>query len=141
MDKNFNKMLENCQPGVIDLIRKGDDDQKVIIIKEKKHTPRTRAARRKNNFKKNKRKRIIALQGNSYNPIKGYVDHEYDKETGRWIPTGKYVKYTGKSNSQRYLKKKTNKRLRQIAVNEEDTGIKGNYYRRESKVDYWWELF
>ena len=135
----FSKFVSEYDPGALDLMNKNDDEQFVSNVPPKQTTKqRTRAYRRKVNFKKLKRKRKIALQGRSYNPFKGYVDYGY--EDGRWVPTGKYVKYVGKSNGQRYLKKKTNKRLRKMSIHEEKN-IKGNRYRRESGVDYNWELY
>ena len=139
MEKEFTFIFE-YEPKVTDLMEK---EEAVILNngqKERKVKPkRNRAIRRKNNFKKVKRKRIIALQGNSYNPFKGYV--EYEEIEGKWMPTGKYVKYVGKSNGQRYLKRKTNKNLRKKVINEDDGKRKGNSYRRESGVDYKWELY
>lgn len=136
----FNKMVDIYEPGALDLMMKNDEYKEIKIKKSKKNKKqRTRALRRKNDFKKNERRKKIALQGNGYNPMRGYINYEYID--GKWVPVGKYVKYIGKSNGQRYLKNKTNKRLRKISIDEEEKGYKGNGYRRESGVDYWWELY
>ena len=136
----FVKGVVKYDPGALDLMEKNDDVQE--LKQPTKQTPRTvrgRAIRRKTEIKKQRKKKRIILQDNSYNPFRGYI--EYGEENGQWKPVGKYIKYIGKSNGQRYLKKKTNKRIRRIPVDEERTGRKNNKYRKESGVDYWWELF
>ncbi len=52
---------------------------------------------------------------------------------GKWEQVGKYIKYPGNSNAQRYLKKVSNKKVRKYK------SIKsGCAYRR--LFDYWWIL-
>lgn len=126
-------------PGAVDIMEKNDNIVPFPSVSDEKvKVKRTRAERRKNSFKKQNRKRKIAVQGNQYNPFKGYVDYDY--VDGKLSPVGKYVKYIGKSNHQKYLKKQTNKRLRKRIIQDEEFGRKGNHYRKDSGVDFWWEL-
>ena len=137
--KTLEKIYDEYIPGALDIMEKDDNIINLPLDNTGKvKIKRTRAIRRKNDFKKKIRKRKIALQGNEYNPFKGYVDYAY--VDGRWEPVGKYVKYIGKSNHQKYLKKQTNKRLRKRIIQDEDFGKKGNHYRKDSGVDFWWEL-
>lgn len=90
-----------------------------------------RAYRRIMNVRKYKR--LYKIVTTSYIPHAGYVDWNF--ENGRLVPTGKYIKYQKNSNRQQWLKRETNRRIR----NSMDVPRKGNYYRR--LLDYWWELY
>lgn len=68
-----------------------------------------------------------------YRPHAGYVDWSY--VDGKWMPTGKYIKYPKNSNCQNWCKKASSARVRKYM----DLPHKGNSYRRV--FDYWWTLY
>ncbi len=54
---------------------------------------------------------------------------------GKWMPTGKYIKYPKNSSCQNWCKKASSARVRKYM----DLPHKGNSYRRV--FDYWWTLY
>ncbi len=68
-----------------------------------------------------------------YAPHIGYIDWGYDGRT--LLHSGKYIKYPRNSQLQKWMKRKTSRRIRCCR------GVpkKGNYYRR--LFDYWWTLY
>lgn len=90
-----------------------------------------RAYRRRQRVKKRDGlMRLIDCTG--YAPWMGYVDHDY--VDGKWVQTGKYIKYPKNSNAQSFDKRLTSKRVRQ----HKGSIPKGNAYRKY--FDYWWDL-
>ena len=90
-----------------------------------------RAYRRMMNERKFKHLFRIVTHG--YRPHAGYVDWSY--VDGKWMPTGKYIKYPKNSNCQNWCKKASSARVRKYM----DLPHKGNSYRRV--FDYWWTLY
>ena len=90
-----------------------------------------RAYRRMMNERKFKHLFRIVTYG--YRPHAGYVDWSY--VDGKWMPTGKYIKYPKNSNCQNWCKKASSARVRKYM----DLPHKGNSYRRV--FDYWWTLY
>jgi len=90
-----------------------------------------RAYRRMMNERKYKHLFKIVTHG--YRPHAGYVDWSY--VDGKWMPTGKYIKYPKNSNCQNWCKKASSARVRKYM----DLPHKGNSYRRV--FDYWWTLY
>ena len=80
-----------------------------------------RAYRRMMNERKCKRLFKIITHG--YRPHAGYVDGSH--VDGKWIPTGKYIKYPKSSNCQRWCKKASSARVRKYMA----LPKKGNSYR------------
>ena len=68
-----------------------------------------------------------------YAPHRGYVDWGFNGRT--LLHSGQYIKYPKNSNCQRWMKKATSRRIRNI----KEVPTKGNYYRR--LFDYWWTLY
>ena len=94
-----------------------------------------RRQRRREKVMKDDRLLRIINQGNDYDPRVGYIDYGFDGQT--LSHTGKYIKYPKNSNTQKMIKKKTNKKSRKH--DKEEAAGKGNLYRR--LVDYWWILY
>lgn len=90
-----------------------------------------RAYRRMMNERKFKHLFRIVTHG--YRPHAGYVDWSY--VDGKWMPTGKYIKYPKNSNCQNWCKRASSARVRKYM----DLPHKGNSYRRV--FDYWWTLY
>ena len=130
--------ITDYAPRPDDIAAKGDETAAPLLYKNRKQKmKRTRSTRRKSTLRIKKKKIFIAMS--RYDPYHGYVKQRYDSETEKCI--GKYVKHPRHSKLQNNLKKLTNKRLRRIRPGENDLGRKGNAYRKESGVDYWWELY
>ncbi len=98
---------------------------------KKKMQARRRTRRRTNVIKNDRRLRIINHSG--YAPHLGYVDWDFDGTT--LLHSGKHIKYPKTSNCQRWMKRKTSKRVRNCG----SVSPKGNHYRR--LFDYWWTLY
>lgn len=107
-----------------------DDAESSETEQPSKSTPRKTGLAYRRLMRKHKDKRlrkIVTLR--SYNPARGYVD--WDFVNGDWQPVGKYVKYMKNSNTQKYLKRRSNRIVRRS-----DIPLKGNGYRK--CFDYWW---
>lgn len=92
---------------------------------------RTKTYRRKMHRKKNN-ELIRMLNYTPYNPHAGYL--KWGFVNGVWQSIGNHVQYPKNSNRQRFLKRLSNRRIRQGAIL--GTGKAG--YKR--CFDYWWEL-
>lgn len=80
-----------------------------------------------------KNDRLMKIVTRHYVPHAGYIDRGFDG--GTLLHSGKYIKYPKNSNCQRWIKRKTSRRIR----NNNYAPRKGNYYRR--LFDYWWSLY
>jgi len=69
----------------------------------------------------------------SYAPHAGYV--QWEEIDGVWVPAGKYIKYPKNSNTQKWIKRYTGKKMRRS----HDIPHKGNHYRR--LFDYWGTMY
>ena len=76
---------------------------------------------------------LFKIVTHGYRPHAGYVDWSY--VDGKWMPTGKHIKYPKNSNCQNWCKKASSARVRKYM----DLPHKGNCYRRV--FDYWWTLY
>ena len=84
-------------------------------------------------MKTRKHSALFKIVTDGYRPHAGYVD--WSEVDGKWMPTGKYIKYPKNSNCQRWWKKYSNKIVRKNM----NLPQKGNRYRRV--FDYWWTLY
>ena len=91
-----------------------------------------RADRRRNKIKA-RRKRLRISKYPAYKPSVGWEKTKKDAETGEKISLG-YMKYPKNSNSQRHLKRLSNKKVRKCKDMQN-----GNHYRR--CLDYKWKLY
>ena len=91
-----------------------------------------RLSRRKTHIKKKKRLMLI-INRNKYNPYPGYIKWGY--VDGKWTPVGKYIQYPKNSKKQSYYKKYSNRIVRRSKTHIPN----GNSYRR--LFDYSWEIY
>ena len=73
-----------------------------------------------------------------YIPHVGYVKqhrHSQGFDGDTLLHSSKYIMYPKNSNRQRWMKRKTSRKVRNCG----DVPKKGNYYRR--LFDYWWTLY
>ncbi|MPM00590.1 hypothetical protein SDC9_46817 [bioreactor metagenome] len=90
-----------------------EENNNTSLIKKKayKRRPPDRALRRHYGLAKEKRLRKIIKFG-GYAPHRGYVD--YDFVDGIWRPAGTHIKYPARSNTQKWIKQMTSKKVRKI---------------------------
>ena len=102
---------------------------------EREHLCRDEKAvmRRRREMRGRKNDRLLRIISHGYKPHAGYVD--WDFVDGKYTCIGKYIKYPKNSNSQRWMKRETSRKIR----NSKYAPQKGNYYRR--LFDYWWTLY
>ena len=142
MNSEFLETYSNHLPTQEDLAEKNDYSENVPKkttakkVENAEQPRRTRADRRKNHIKKLRRKKTILTGYNGYNPYRGYL--EYDYVDGKWKPTGNYIKYVRNYQTKTFYKNLSSRRCRRMAINEDDSGSKGNGYKRI--YDLWWEL-
>ena len=117
----------------IELNRKieASEQQRAELIPPQSKRRTGRAYRRMMNERKFEHLFKIVTHG--YRPHAGYVDWSY--VDGKWLPTGRYIKYPKNSNCQNWCKKASSARVRKYM----DLPHKGNSYRRV--FDYWWTLY
>jgi hypothetical protein len=65
-------------------------------------------------------------------PHAGYI--LYGWVEGVWTPIGDYIRYPKNSNMQKYLKRRSKRRIRRI-----NQPLQGNSYRKY--MEYWWEFY
>ena len=101
------------------------------VAERQKQINRRRMRRTAEIKKNNDLLRIINYGG--YAPHRGYIDWGFNGKT--LLHSGKYIKYPKNSNCQKWIKRKTSRRIR----NCKKVPPKGNFYRR--LFDYWWTLY
>ena len=88
-------------------------------------------------FYKEKAKWLCSI--GEYNPAKGYIKDRIRMDGIEiYLPEDKqYVKYPKNSNTQKWLKRYSNRRFRRNIIDE--LPIKSNYNRKYT--EYWWTLW
>ena len=107
------------------------EQQRVERLPETPNRRTSRCYRRQIEVRKNDR--LMKIVTRHYVPHAGYIDWGFDGDT--LLHSGKYIKYPKNSNCQRWMKRKTGRRIRNCS----DAPKKGNYYLR--LFDYWWTLY
>ena len=77
---------------------------------------------------------LFLIQHSRYAPNMGYIKEDYER-LRTLLHSGLHVQYMKSSNCQRYLKRRSNRKVRKYF----DLSKKGNQYRKV--FEYWWTLY
>ena len=111
---------------IAEITENGDALRKFQSRKE-----RRRNQRKTKNQKNDRRLEIIHYGW--YAPHIGIIDNDFEGKS--LLHSGYHIKYPKNSNFQGWMKKETNKRIRNTLT----LPMKGNHYRR--LFDYWWTWY
>ena len=104
----------------------------ITLADEQRRMKNRHRLHRIRNVRKNDRLLRIINFGR-YAPHIGYIDWGFEGKT--LLHSGKYIKYPRNSRLQKWMKRKTSRRIRACP----DMPRKGNFYRR--LFDYWWTMY
>jgi hypothetical protein len=120
-----------CMSYDVQLIAEDSEEDDDKNIRPKSAGKRKTGREYRKMMKLKKKKSLIEIINRRYIPWAGWID--WGEVDGKWVQTGKFVKYPKSSNTQRYLKKVSNKKVRKA----QDLKS-GRSYRKI--IEYWWIL-